>query len=142
MIDPERLLKFLLRIVGAFCLLAVVAVFAPTSWLVWCNDLLGLDPLPETPVVEYLARSVSAFYVILGGLLLVVARDPRRNASVISYLAVAGLVFSMVILFIDMWVGLPLWWSVGECLSLLPLCIIILVLQARMSASVVKETEG
>ncbi|HUV38123.1 MAG TPA: hypothetical protein VMY39_00840 [Planctomycetota bacterium] len=141
MIDSERALKIILRLVGLFCLLALAAAFAPTSLLAWCHEQLGFGEFPATPVVEYLARSVSLFYAGLGGLLLVTSADVRRAAPVITYLAVAGLVFSIVILFVDEWVGLPTWWSVGECVSLLPLCVVILWLQVRMTSTVAKEKE-
>ena len=34
-----------------------------------CHEAMGLGPFPDAPIVEYLARSVSAYYAMLGGLL-------------------------------------------------------------------------
>ena len=63
----------LLRILGVLALFAVVAVFMPMSWMVATHRWLGLGEMPTGPVVEYLARSLSAFYAIMGALCLVLA---------------------------------------------------------------------
>ena len=142
MINSERLLKLLLRVVGAVCVLGTLAVFMPTDWMSATHEWLGLEgEFPRAPIVEYLTRSLSASWAILGGLLIVVASDPVRHAKVITYLAAAGIGFSLVISSVDLWADLPLWWSIGECLSLLPLCLVILVLQERMGRADAREVK-
>ena len=53
------LLRYFLGIPGLF---ALVAVVMPLSWMAATHRWLGLGEMPTGPVVEYLARSVSAFY--------------------------------------------------------------------------------
>jgi hypothetical protein len=62
------LLRYFLRIPGLF---GLDAVFVPLSWMDATHRWLGLGEMPTAPVVEYLARSVSAFYAVLGALCLV-----------------------------------------------------------------------
>ncbi len=61
----DKALVFLLRLVGVSSLLALAAVFMPVSWMVATHRWLGLGEMPVTPVVEYLARSLSACYALL-----------------------------------------------------------------------------
>ena len=73
-----------LRVLGV---LAVGAVAMPHSWLDWSVD--RIEPgLRVYVVVPYLARLLSAFYVLLGVLLLVFARDVRRYHRPIQLTAI------------------------------------------------------
>jgi len=82
----ERALKLLLRVVGISTLPAIIAVFMPHSWLVWSTGFAE----PGTPVkvlVSYLARLLSAYYVLLGLMFLVFATDVRRYTGPIRLVA-------------------------------------------------------
>src|SRR5262249_3085991 len=57
------LLRYLLGIPG---LCALVAVLVPWSWMAAAHRWLGLGEKPTDPVVEHLARSVSALDAFLG----------------------------------------------------------------------------
>jgi hypothetical protein len=57
------LLRYLLGILGLF---ALVGVFMPLSWMAAAHRWLGLGKMPTDPVVECLARSVSAIDALLG----------------------------------------------------------------------------
>ena len=128
----ERGLKLLLRLTGSMCLLAVVAVVMPRRWMGVVHDWLGLGRFPDGPIVEYLARSLSAFYAMLGGALWVVARDVRRYAGMIAYMAVMGIVFGVVILVVDVSIGMPLHWTLQEGPYVLAVSACILLLQSRV----------
>ena len=67
-------------------LLALPAVFMPVEWMAAIHRWLGLGELPATPLVEYLARSTSALYVLLGSLFFVIAGDLRRYAAIVKLL--------------------------------------------------------
>ena len=129
--SPEKWLKLVLRVFGGVTLAALPFAFAPLSSLAWCHDRLGLGPLPEGAVVEYLARSLSAFYAILGGLLLLVSRDVRRHSAVIVYLAVVCIVAGPLVTVLDALLALPWWWTLGEGPPLVPLGAAMLLLVAR-----------
>lgn len=82
----ERWLKLLLRINGVLAVMAVVAVVMPHAWLVWC--VAKVDPdLPVRALVSYPARMLSAFFVLLGAMMLVCATDVRRHARAIRLVA-------------------------------------------------------
>jgi hypothetical protein len=65
-------------------------------------------------VVGYLARSLSLFYALLGGLLVRLSFNPRRFRSVLMYLGAAFVVFGAVTWRVDFAEGLPPFWKYGE----------------------------
>jgi hypothetical protein len=75
---------------------------------------LGLGEMPTAPVVEYLARSLSAFYALLGALLLVMASDPERYRPLLRFLAGAIVLMSVVFTGIDLSAEMPWWWTTFE----------------------------
>jgi hypothetical protein len=88
--NAERPLKILLRVIGISTLPAIIAVFMPYSWLVRGVELAE----PGTAVkvlVSYLARLLSAFYVLLGCMMLVFSTDVRRYAGAIRLVALWSL---------------------------------------------------
>jgi len=56
-------------LLGIGSLFALVPVFMPVSWMAGTHRWLGLGEMPTGPIVEYLARSLSAFYALVGALL-------------------------------------------------------------------------
>ena len=128
----ERVLKWFLRVGGVFVLLALIPVFAPTDWLAVCHERLGLGPLPKGAIVEYLMRSLSAFYAMYGGLLLVLAADPRRYSGVITYTAIASVAFGLAMICVDSRAGMPLAWTLSEGPFAILLGIAVWILQARI----------
>jgi len=129
--NADRTLVLVLRVTGAVMVLAVIPVFMPLSWMAACHEGAGLGPMPTGAIVEYLARSVSAFYALMGGLLWLVAGRARRYADVIAYLAFIFVVFGVVILVIDIRLGLPLWWILLEGPPIAIIGLAVLMLQAR-----------
>lgn len=75
----ERWLRFLLRLNGFLGVNAAFALVMPHTWLVWCIGK-AQPGLPVLPLMAYLARYLSGFYVFLGLMLLVFATDVRRYA--------------------------------------------------------------
>ena len=122
----ERALGVLLRVSGGVMLLALFAIVLPTEWMAATHWWLGLGEFPASPLVDYLTRSASALYAINGGLLVLLARDLRRFAPVVVYLAVTGLAFGVVMIGVDFAAGMPRYWSVGEGPLVLVLSAVIL----------------
>jgi hypothetical protein len=114
MTKSDQALALLLRIVGVAALFALVAVFMPLSWMVAAHRWLGLGEMPTAPVVEYLARSVSAFYAAVGALCLVVAADLDRYRPLARFLGAAFVLMSIVLLGVDLAAGMPWWWTASE----------------------------
>jgi hypothetical protein len=131
MSQAERLLILLLRVVGVVCCFAVFAVFMPRAWMAAIHEWLGVGEFPQGPIVEYLARSLSAFYALLGGLMLLISRDTRRHATVVTYLALGGMLFGILIFAIDLAIGMPRHWAFGEGPFVFLCSAAILMLQAK-----------
>ena len=114
MTKSDKVLVILLRYGGVIALFAVVAVVMPTSWMAATHRWLGLGEMPTGPVVEYLARSLSAFYALVGALCLVVASDLERYRPLVRFLGAAFALMSPVALGVDLAAGMPWWWSASE----------------------------
>ena len=128
----ERLLKLILRIIGSAALLAFVAVVMPYSWMNAIHKWLGMGELPSEPIVGYLARSTSAFYALLGGLMWVVSFDLKRYRRILIYLGTAIIFFGAALFAVDLLEGMPLWWSLGEGPFNVVFGIVIFVLARRL----------
>ena len=114
MTKSDKVLVILLWFVGGSALFALIPVFMPFSWMVATHHWLGMGEMPIGPVVEYLARSVSAIYALFGALCLVVASDLERYRPLVRFLGVAFALMSMVLIGVDLAAGMPWWWSVSE----------------------------
>ena len=114
MTKSDRALVILLRFVGLTALFALVAVVMPVSWMAAAHRWLGLGEMPTAPVEEYLARSVSAFYAVMGALCLVLTTDLERYRPLVRFLGVAFALMSLVLLGVDVAAGMPWWWSASE----------------------------
>ena len=114
MTQSDKALAFVLRCLGVGSLFALVAVVMPFSWMAATHRWLGLGEMPTGPVVEYLARSVSAFYALFGALFLVVASDLDRYRPVVRFLGVALAVVGLILLGVDVSAGMPWWWTASE----------------------------
>ena len=70
--------------------------------------------LPHGPIFEYLARTVSAMYVIHGLLCLLLATDVRRFGPIITFVASIELCFAALVLWIDRRAQMPVAWTLIE----------------------------
>ncbi len=114
MTRADNVVAILLRFLGVAALFALVAIFMPMSWMATTHRWLRLGEMPTAPVVEYLARSLSAFYALSGFLCLVVASDLERYRPLVRFLGVAFALMGLAFLGIDVAAGMPSWWSVSE----------------------------
>jgi hypothetical protein len=110
----DRWLALVLRLNGAVLLLAAFAVVMPSPWMDDAHRWLGLGPLPEGVIVEYLARSASALYALAGAVTVFLASDVGRYRPLIAFVAGAHVVFGAVMLALDLAVGMPGYWVIGE----------------------------
>jgi len=114
MTTQVKVLKVLLVVLGVGSLFALGAVLMPLSWMAATHRWLGLGEMPTDPVVEYLARCLSAFYVFFGGVCLVVASDLERYRPLARFLGAALALMGLVFTGIDVAAGMPWWWSAAE----------------------------
>ena len=112
--SAERWLRLILRVTGTALLGALPFVFVPRTWHAAVHEWLGFGPYPDGPVIDYLARSVSAMYVLSGVFCWLVAADVRRWGPMIQFLGWASVGFGAVMTVVDGLLGLPWWWFWGE----------------------------
>ena len=114
---PEHQLRFLLGAIGLLDLSALLVVFVPLAALTTATRRLGLEPLPDVPLTQYMLRTASALYALHGATLLFLARDVAAHRAVIGFLAGAALVHGSVVQGV-MWAAeMPRWWQVMEALG-------------------------
>jgi hypothetical protein len=114
MTRTDKALVILLRLLGVSALFALVAVCMPFSWMAATHRWLGLGEMPTAPVVEYLARSLSAFYAFFGAVCLLAASDLERYRPLVRFLGAASILMGLVYLGIDLAAGMPWWWIASE----------------------------
>ena len=122
----EKILAVVLRVTAGVLLLALAPVFFPHAWMAAINRAAGLGELPDTASVGYLTRSLSAMYAFHGALVLYVSLDVRRYRPFIICLAAVGMVFGAFMLSLDVRLGMPRPWTMGEGPVIFVLCGVIL----------------
>lgn len=110
----ESLLKWLLIVLGAMAATAVVPMVMPFAWMQRANDALGLAPLADTPLAQYLTRSLSAVYGLFGVLTIVIGCNVRRYRELIVVIGWLTALLGLALTIIDFAVGMPASWSWGE----------------------------
>jgi hypothetical protein len=113
--NAERILIGVLRFIGIAALCAVPAIFFPYEWMNAIHRHLGLGELPDQPIVDYLARSLSLFYAAHGMIILFAAADIRRHRSLVKLLGWVFLVSGLTIVGIDLHAKMPAFWAIPEC---------------------------
>lgn len=126
------ILVLLLRVGGVLACFAVLAIFLPTAWMAAVHRWLGLGEFPDAAVTQYLSRSVSAFYAMFGGLTILASLDLRRFGPVITYLAIAAMVFGVVITGVDAMAKMPTYWTLVEGPPTFVIGLVILLLNRRV----------
>jgi hypothetical protein len=106
--------RFALRFLGVLDLLAFLAVIAPRPTIDRLNQLCDLPPLPEGPLVGYLARSASLLYAFHGAILLFISFNPVRYLPLIRFMAWAAILHGGGMFVIDYFEEMPLWWRYTE----------------------------
>jgi hypothetical protein len=129
------LIKLLLRLMGTATVTAFLAMLLPPLWMASIHERLGLGSFPHTPVVDYLARSTAALYGFHGVLLLIVANDPLHYRRIVTYIGVLHVTFGVMLIALDLYAGMPWWWTALEGPSIIPFGAAVLWLNADGQAS-------
>lgn len=113
--NRERLIVWLLRIAGSALMLAFGAVFLPTAWMRWMHEsVLGMGAFPDSPLVQYLTRSIALLYGFHGVLNWLASFDIHRYRLFVAFSAWVNVVHGLGMLVIDLKSGMPWYWTVGE----------------------------
>jgi hypothetical protein len=99
--SDKVLVIFFRYFLGIGSLFALVPVLMPMSWMAATHRWLGLGEMPTGPIVEYLARCLSAFYALVGALCLVMASDLEGYRPLVRVLGVAFALMSVVLLGVE-----------------------------------------
>ena len=110
----EKTLKWLLVVLGALAATAVVPMAMPFAWMQRINDGLGLAPLVDTPLMQYLTRSLSTVYALFGVLTLYVGLNVRRYRELIVVMGWLTGFLGLALWAIDFGIGMPPSWTWGE----------------------------
>jgi hypothetical protein len=116
---PERVLRILLRLVALGELSAFFAIFLPHAWMGRAHEWLGMGAFPDEPVVDYLARTLSALY-----------------RALLTWVIYTGIAFGVLVTVAGMQAGFPLWWTLGEGPFLVVLSVVFLLLQRKLPREV------
>jgi hypothetical protein len=114
-----QLQAWLLRVAGAFEILAFIAVVMPRSWMEISHAWLGLGEMPRAPVLMFLIRQASYTYGVHGIFLWVLASNVERFRPLVILNAIAFLVAGPVFFLIDYTSDMPWWWTLADPLSCL-----------------------
>lgn len=110
----EQALVILLRVGGTLMSIAFLAIFLPVPTMAAIHEGLGLGEFPAVPITDYLSRSIAAFYGFHGVLLWIVSTDVKRFDPLVAYVGVMNLVLGAMLIAIDLYAGMPSWWTLGE----------------------------
>ena len=111
---PEKTLVVLLRFVSLFELMALPFVVIPTKWMVTIHRFLEMGEMSTEPVVVYLARSLSLFYAVHGGLTLYITFELRRYWGFLRFWGIVIVLIGFAMIWIDLDAGMPVWWTASE----------------------------
>lgn len=134
--QSELIVVVILRIFGVGGLLAIPAIFFPHSWMNACHEFIGLGTMPEGPIVNYLARSLSAFYAIVGTFLLFLSFDISRYRSLVRLWAMIAIVMGFFLFGIDLSSGLPTSWTLFEGPMVLTMGVVLLLASGHIQERV------
>jgi len=110
----DRSLMLFLRVVGTVAGSAALCAMMPLRAMDAVHQTLGMGPLPSQPIVEYLARSTSAFYALLGALLWALSLDLTRYRPLVRGTGLAFIALGLLLLWTDIGAGLPWFWQAAE----------------------------
>ena len=105
---------WLLRLTGLLISLSLLAIFLPKEWMAEIHSDLGLGELPPAPIVEYLARSLSAMYFAHGVLVLTVSTDVTRYWPIVGVIGVLNVFLGAVFTWVDLVAPMPWFWTLAE----------------------------
>jgi hypothetical protein len=124
-------LTLLLRINAVLLMLALPAVVIPFPWMQSIHQALGMGELEHSPIIEYLARSLSLIYAMLGLVTWVIAGDLERYGPIVRMWGLAAIVCGAVLFAVDLVIEMPIFWLLAEGPYLIPLGLVIVWLHQK-----------
>lgn len=122
-----RGLKICLLITGILCLLAVAGLFLPLSAFESITGFFGIETLPDSPLIMYAIRTISATFIGIGAFFIILALNPMKYGVLVPFSGLAAVFIGMVCMITGLAVGMPALWFLGDSSSCLVLGVLILV---------------
>jgi hypothetical protein len=119
-----RALKICLWIAGIGCLLSVFGMFLPLSVLESVAKAFGAQAFPDSPLVIYAARVMSAMAVALGVFFVILALSPMKYGVLVPFSGLAAVFVGLVCGITGLAVAMPPLWFLGDSLS----CVVVGIL--------------
>ena len=122
-----RALKTCLWITGVFFLLSIIGLFMPFS--VWQSlaKFFGVEPFPDSPLLVYLIRAMSATYVGVGVFYIILASNPDKYRKLVLFSGIALVLLGLVCVISGQMLDLPAKWFLSDSLSCIILGFLIIV---------------
>ncbi len=122
-----RGLKICLWITGILCLLSVVGLFLPVSACESIAGFFGIEMLPDSPLIMYGIRTMSATFAGIGVFFIILALNPVKYGVIVPFSGLTAVFIGVVCFITGLAVGMPAFWYLGDSLSCLVLGVLILV---------------
>jgi len=132
-----RALKICLWIAGVGCLLSVFGMFLPMPVFESIAKFFGIESLPDSPLLVYAVRLMSATYAAVGVFFIILALDPMKYGVMVPFSGVGAVFVGVVCAIAGLLTAMPLWGFLGDSLSCLVLGVLILVFWQQA-----KQTSG
>ncbi len=132
-----RALKICLWIAGVGCLLSVFGTFLPMSVFESIAKFFGIELLPDSPLLVYAVRLMSATYAAVGVFFIILALQPMKYGVMVPFSGLGAVFVGVVCAIAGLLTAMPLWWFLGDSLSCLVLGVLILVFWQQA-----KQTSG
>jgi len=131
-----RGLKICLWIACIGCLLSISGMILPISTWQPIAKFFGVGSIPESPLVIYLVRVMSASYAVIGIFFIILALRPMDYGIMVPFSGLAAVVLGFVCALTGVTVGMPAIWYLGDSLS----CIVVGLLIVLFWQNAVKKT--
>ncbi len=122
-----RALKICLWIAGVGCLLSVFGMFLPMLVFESIAKFFGIESLPDSPLLVYAVRLMSATYAAVGVFFIILALQPMKYGVMVPFSGLGAVFVGVVCGITGLAVGMPLFWFLGDSLSCVLLGVLILV---------------
>lgn len=138
----DRLLTHLIRLNAVVLVLAAVPVFFPSDLMAAMHDRLGLGNFPRDRLTEYLTRSAAACYAMHGVVVWMLSWDVIRYRALITGMYRLHFLFAVTICGIDLWAGMPWWWTLSEGGTIAVVAVVIGAVNRRAERAGQSTTPG
>ncbi|MGI9167504.1 MAG: hypothetical protein ACR2G5_14200 [Pyrinomonadaceae bacterium] len=115
--NPQQIQAWLLRLAGAFEILAFFAVVMPRSWMEVSHAWLGLGEMPSGAILMFIIRQTSYTYGMHGVSLWILASNVKRFQPLVVFNGIAFLLAAPVFFVIDYTYGMPWFWTLMDTLG-------------------------